>query len=256
VSQAKPPGSLDRFLHQALVDEQTRLFRWVHHCLIFLILYSVAIVMLETVEDFAARHSTFFWVSEQVVVVVFIAEYIGRVRVARPRRSYVLSRWGLIDLIAILPSVSNLLYFTGLPLARVDRLLRVLRFLRVLRVLKLTKRMASDFEESKERRFGTLRLDLQIYFTATFTVLVICSTLIYFAEHGEQPDAFSSIPKSMWWGVSVLSKLGCAGMSPVTILGKAVAALTSFSGLALFGVLMGVVSKTMVAGLYGSQGSE
>ena len=238
------------------MDEHTRLFNWVHDILIFLILYSVAIVMLETVEDFAARHSTFFWVSEQVVVFVFIVEYVGRMRVAQPKRSYVLSRWGLIDLIAILPSVSNLLHFTGLPLARVGRLLRVLRFLRVLRVLKLTKRIATDIEESKVKRFGTLNLDLQIYFTATFTVLVICSTLIYFAEHGAQPEAFSSIPESMWWGVSVLSKLGCADMSPVTIMGKAVAALTSFSGLALFGVLMGVVSKTMVAGLYGTHGSD
>jgi voltage-gated potassium channel len=172
--------------------------------------------------------------------------------VTRPSKSYVFSIWGLIDLLAVLPSAMSLAHLTGLPLARVGRLLRVVRFLRLLRILKLAKVMAEDYEESKTQRFGTLKIDLQIYLMATFSVLVIASTLMFFAENHAQPAVFSSIPGTLWWGASVLTKLPLVGMQPPTVLGKVIAAATSFSGLALFGVLMGVVSKAMVAGLYGS----
>ena len=242
----------ESILRDAFLNEYSPIFQWVHRILVVAILYSVSIVMLETVPDFTHRHETFFRVSEYSVLAIFLFEYIARIHVTKPSMAYVFSVWGLIDLLAVLPSAMSLAHLTGLPLARVGRLLRVVRFLRVLRILKLAKVMAEDYEESKSQRFGTLRIDLQIYFMATFSVLVISSTLMYFAENHVQPEVFSSVPGTLWWGASVLTKLPPVGMQPVTVLGKVIAASTSFSGLALFGVLMGVVSKAMVAGLYGS----
>jgi voltage-gated potassium channel len=191
-----------------------------------------------------------------VVVFIFTLEYAANLYVTKPRRKYALGWWGAIDLLAVLPS-----YITFMQLAqvidlrqlKVARILRVLRFLRLMRLLKLAKVVVKDIEEIGKKKYGTLKLDLQIYGIAMLSVLVISSTLTYYAEAEAQPEVFSNIPKAMWWAIITMTTVGYGDMYPITFWGRLVAAGTALCGLALFAMLMNVIGKVMIQGLFGSE---
>jgi voltage-gated potassium channel len=126
--------------------------------------------------------------------------------------------------------------------------------MRMLRLLKLAKQVTKGNEKSKiTSKFDTLKMDLQIYFIAMFSVITISSTLMYYAERMVEGTQFTSIPQAMWWCVVTITTVGYGDMYPVTLLGRLVAAFTMFAGLALFGLLMNVIGKSMMSSLFGSE---
>jgi len=144
----------------------------------------------------------------------------------------------------------------GIKLARTLRIVRFLRTIRMMRVLKITKNTNDQYHESARKRIHTLQLDLQIYLTALFTVIIICSTLIYYAERNTAGTAFTSIPAAMWWCVVTITTVGYGDMYPATLIGKLIASAAMIMGLALFGILMNVIGKAMMASLFGTTDLE
>jgi voltage-gated potassium channel len=234
-----------RLLHAAFVDERTRLFKIVSTVVILLVISSVALVTLESVESIAARYGTTFRVAEYVVVGAFSVEYFANLFVAKRKREYVLSFWGLVDLLAILPSYLSLLNFTGVKIAR------TLRILRVLRILKLSKFAAQRGEETLQRRDNTFWIDLQIYMITLLTAVVLSSTLVYYAERDVPGTAFVHIPIAMWWAMVTITTTGYGDMAPVTVAGRIIAGATMLTGLALFGILTSVIGRAMLSSLFG-----
>ena len=228
----------------------------------------------------------FEWIS----VVVFTIDYLGNVYTAKDRLRYVMSFWGLVDLISILPTYLMLFNFTGV---KATKILRILRVIRVLRVLKLARTALQDVNSAKEGKSNPIIANLRIYFIALFSVLMISSTLMYhiegglytadvIAEHQAHLDAdlvkqgkaagsekyvptdpisgnsipedkqfFTSIPTAMWWCIVTLTTTGYGDLYPVTVGGRIVAGITMFLGLVLFGMLMNIVGKTLMVLLFG-----
>jgi voltage-gated potassium channel len=120
--------------------------------------------------------------------------------VAPSKRRYVLGPWGIIDLLAVLPS---LIIMLNIGSAAFLSVMRVMRVLRILRVLKLAKVAAHKFNDRQKR--GAALMDLQIFLIALFSALTIWSTLAYHAVRGTENSKFTSIPAAMWWGISTLT---------------------------------------------------
>jgi voltage-gated potassium channel len=155
------------------------------------------------------------------VLSLFAVEYLTRVVCApRPLR-YIFSFWGLIDLLAILPLLA-LLNPEWLAI-RVLRLLRLIRLLKLFRTSRALDRMA--------RAFRSVRGELTVFAVLAALVLYVAAVGIYVFEHPVQPEAFSSIPKSLWWAVASLTTVGYGDLVPLTLGGRIFTTLVLFVGL-------------------------
>jgi voltage-gated potassium channel len=247
---------VDWFLREGFGNEDSALFHSINRVIVALIFVSVASVVLASVPGIYAEYKPLFDASEAVIVAIFTAEYLINIYVAADRKRYIFGPWGIIDLLAVLPSILLFLDLRALKVGRVLRILRFLRMVRVLRVLKLAKTAVRQQRESRERRFKTLKLDLQIYLIALFSAVTILSTLEFYAEAEVANTSFTSIPAAMWWCMVTLTTTGYGDMCPSTIVGRAIAAITMLTGLALFAMLMNVIGKTMLASLFGASDLE
>jgi len=245
---------VDHFIRECFSNEESKAYHIVNDIIVFLIFFSIISIMLASMEDFYLKYQTFFDVSEIVVVGIFTIEYICNIYVAKDKKKYILGPWGIIDLMAIVPSYFNFIDLRAIKVLRVLRILRFLRLMRMLRLLKLAKQVVKVGEtEEKVNKFETLKMDLQIYFIALFSDMVIFSTLEYYAERAVENTAFTSIPKAMWWCIVTITTVGYGDMYPVTAIGRIIAGFAMLSGVALFGLLMNVIGKYMMTSLFGTE---
>ncbi len=208
-----------------------------------LVVINVIAVILETVPSIEARYGALFTSVELISVAIFTVEYLLRLwccveeeRFAHPikgRLRYMFSFMALVDLLAILP-----FYFR---VSKVDlRVIRLLRLTRIMRIIKLG-RYYQSFKQIK-RVFSDKREELTITMVTMFFLLIISSSIMYFVESETQPEVFSSIPASMWWGVCTLTTVGYGDMYPVTTLGKLMASVMSILGIGMFALPAGILA--------------
>ena len=211
--------------------------------LVCLISANVAVMMAET-EDSLEPYDELFVLFETCSVVVFTAEYAARLLSSRADPRYAGRRWAyarcalspmmLIDLAAILPFY--------LPLVLIDiRFIRVVRLLRLFGMFKLAR--YSEPLQTLGYVFRSKMGDLTVAFFIFFIVLVFASSLMYYAEHEAQPEVFSSIPASLWWGIVTLTTIGYGDTYPVTIAGKAIGAAVAVIGLAIYAIPLGIMAS-------------
>ncbi len=209
-----------------------------------LIVLNVMAVVLETVNWIYVRYEAFFRIFDLFSVAVFSAEYVLRLwsctadpRFGHPlwgRLRYMITPLAIIDLLAILPFY---LYFI-LPDMR---FLRAVRLFRLFRVLKLAR-----YSESLQTFIDVLKLkkeELLLMFFTILILLIVSSSLMYEAEHKVQPEAFSSIPAAMWWGIVTLTTVGYGDVYPKTVMGKFVGSIVVILGIGLFALPTGVLAS-------------
>ena len=234
--------------------EGDRLSRACNLFLIVLIISNTAAVLIETVGSVESRWGRQLELFETMSVVVFTIEYILRLgaapadlRYLRPiegRLRFAVSFPALIDLLAILP-----FYLAAVPLDL--RTLRSLRLLRLVRTLKIGR--YSESLQTLGRVFVAKREELMTTLLAGLVVLVVASTLIYYAEKDEQPEAFSSIPAAMWWAVATLTTVGYGDIYPRTGLGKLLGSIVAVLGIGLFALPAGILGSGFVELLQGKK---
>jgi voltage-gated potassium channel len=223
-------------------DYETTVSKCINYFLVILIIGNVAAVLLETVNDLYLNYRIWFDYFENTSIVIFSIEYLLRLwSVAdrdttqsawKTRLNWMKSGEAIIDLMAILPAYLN--FFV-----RID--LRMLRILRLLRLLKLT------------RYFVSLQILLCVIkrekgsFQAVIFILIIMIIMtasgIYVVENKAQPEAFSSIPQSMWWAVVTLTTVGYGDVTPVTSLGKLLGALITILGVGIAALPAGILAS-------------
>ena len=176
-----------------------------------LILTSIIQLTLETLPSLGQKYHTTWQILEVFFVIVFSLEYILRLYFETERLKFIFSFYGLIDLLAILPSI--------LSFGLVDlRILRIIRFLRIIRILKLA-RYSKALNRLKDA-FHQVKEELIVFFCLSIVILYISAAGIYFFEHQAQPQVFQSIPHSLWWAVATLTTVGYGDIYPITIGGK------------------------------------
>lgn len=222
-----------------------------------LIFLNVLAVIVGSVPSIQTRWGVLLGGFEVFSVIVFTVEYIARLWscTADPRFSgcirgrirFALQAMSIIDLLAILPFY--------LPFWRADlRSLRVLRLLRILRVAKVARYYAS-LDLIKEV-FQSKKEELVLTSTLMGLLLILSSTVLYYSENAVQPDAFSSIPATMWWSVATLTTVGYGDMYPVTFLGKFFASLIAILGIGMFALPTGIIGAGFVEAIQKKKGQH
>ncbi|MCZ0941127.1 MAG: ion transporter [Caldilineaceae bacterium] len=214
--------------------------------LITLITLNVVALIAGTVEGILQISPQAFHLFEVTSVGIFSVEYVLRVwtctedpRYTHPvkgRLRYMASPLALIDLLAVLPLY--LVFFVNLR--GLD-----LRFLRLVRLLARIVRLSRYF--SSLRTLGkvlhTKRGDLTAVVSVLFLLLVMTSSMMFFAEHQAQPEEFASIPKAMWWSIITLTTVGYGDVFPVTAAGRLLAGVIAIVGIGLFALPAGILGS-------------
>jgi len=242
-------SNLQSIVHNVLGPEpDSRVGKAVSVSITTLIVLNITALVLETVHEIQDLSPRAFWVFEAVSVAVFTVEYLLRVwscvadqkysHSIAGRLRFILTPLALADLIAILPFYAALLDLFGLDL-------------RVLRAARLVGRAARLGHYSSGLR--TLGRVVQAKKNELLTVvgvlsllLLIASSLMYYAENDAQPNAFSSIPEAMWWGIITLTTVGYGDASPITAAGRALAGLMAVLGIGLFALPAGILGSGFI----------
>lgn len=220
--------------HEIIFEADTPSGKLFDVILIGLILMSVSTVMLDSVDGFRSRYGAVFYYVEWFFTIVFTFEYGLRLFcIAKPIR-YATSFFGVVDLLAILPTYISL-FIPGSHYLLVIRLLRVLR---VFRVLKIVQYIGEADELMTAMHASRRKITLFIF--TVFTLATIAGSLMYVIEGA--PSGFTSIPKSVYWSVVTLTTVGYGDISPQTPVGQAIATLIMLMGYGIIAVPTGIVT--------------
>lgn len=206
--------------------------------LLVLIAASVLVVMMESVESLRLAHERAFQVSEWIFTLLFTIEYGVRVLVVRRKRSYVLSFFGIVDLLSLLPTYLSL-FLAGSHYLMV---IRVLRLLRMFRVLKMARHFGQANVLLNALRASSPKI--AVFLFAILTLVSIEGTIMYLVE-GEHNPGFSSIPQSIYWGIVTITTVGYGDVAPLTVAGKVLASFIMLTGFSIIAVPTGIVSAEL-----------
>jgi voltage-gated potassium channel len=203
--------------------------------LLILILLSIAIVMLQSVASFNARHGRLLMDLEWIITIVFTIEYILRMIALKKPLKYARSFYGIIDLLAILPTYLSLI----LPQSRFLMVIRALRLMRVFRVFELSHFVREGMQIVQALKASAKRI--LVFLSFMVIISVVMGALIYVIEspHNEE---FSSIPQSVYWSIVTITTVGYGDISPTTSFGKFLASLIMLLGYAIIAIPTGIVS--------------
>lgn len=205
--------------------------------LIWTILISVVMVMLESVPSVRAEWGQELYILEWVITGLFTVEYVLRLYVSEQPTRYARSFFGVVDLLAILPAYIDLL----LPGAHYLILLRVIRVLRIFRVMKLVKYIGEANYLMHAMRASARKI--AVFLFAVINLVLVLGSLMYLIEGAE--NGFTSIPKSVYWAIVTLTTVGYGDISPQTPLGQFVASLIMITGYGIIAVPTAIVTAEM-----------
>ncbi len=198
----------------------------------FLILASAVVFVLES--DSEDPHAPHFIFLDSVFFGLFSIEYILRVYIEPRKRDFIFSFYGIIDLLAILPSLFLVPGF---------RVLRILRFLRIFRIFKATRfilavdRLTEALNEIRRELLALVILSLMLVYLAA------CG--IHYFEREKQPEQFGTILDSMWWAIVTLTTVGYGDVYPETPGGKFFTALVTLIGVGLVAIPSGLLASVL-----------
>ena len=204
-------------------------------CLLVLILFSVTLVLLQSVSSVNAVYGDLLNTLEWVITIIFTIEYGLRLIVVKNPVNYAGSFYGIIDLLSILPTYLSVIF----PGTHYLVVVRALRLMRVFRILKL----AHFVRESTSIVLALKASARRILVFLAFVVLlsIVLGSIIYVVESGVNPG-FSSIPESIYWAIVTITTVGYGDISPVTSIGKLVASLIMLLGYSILAVPTGIVT--------------
>ncbi len=235
----KPASGWRRRIFSIVFESDTRAGRFFDIILIAAILLSVAAVLADSVSAIASRHGTLLTTLEWIFTVLFTLEYITRLLcVERPLR-YARSFYGVVDLLAVLPTYLAVFFPDAALLIDV----RILRLMRILRIFKLTAylteyRVLADAIAASRRK-------ILVFLSIVVMIVLIIGTLMYVIEGPEH--GFTSIPFAVYWAITTISTVGYGDIVPKTDIGRALASVMMLIGWGILAVPTGIVTAEMTA---------
>lgn len=221
-------------LHRIIFHADTAAGRLFDVCLLVLIVLSILSVFLESVASIRASYFQYIRAAEWFFTICFTIEYILRIYSSpRPAR-YIFSFYGIIDLMAFLPTYISLVYLG----AQYIVVIRALRLLRVFRILKLSRFLQEGNVLINALKASSYKIT--VFLTAVVTLVTIVGTLMYLIEG--DASGFTSIPISIYWAIVTITTVGYGDISPQTPLGQFLASLLMVIGYGIIAVPTGIVS--------------
>lgn len=205
--------------------------------LIVMILVSVVLLMVESLQSFSLEHYVFLRYFEWIFTLVFTIEYAVRIYCAPKPMSYMKSFYGVVDLLSILPSYLSLVF----PGANYLLIVRLLRVLRVFRVLKLARYLSEA--NILIRSMLMAKRKIFVFFISVGILATIFGSLMYVVEGPE--NGFSSIPKSIYWTIVTITTVGYGDIVPQTVIGQVIASIAMLTGYSIIAVPTGILTAEL-----------
>jgi len=233
----KPLSGWRLQLYTIIFEADTRAGRWFDQALIAVILTSVAVVMADSVQTVRQDYHLALTVAEWFFTLVFTLEYAARLACVRHPLRYALSFYGIIDLLALLPTYLALLF----PDVGVLVDVRILRLLRVFRVFKLTA-YVSEYQAIGLALRASQR-KIMVFLAAVLMIVLVIGTLMYVVEG--PANGYTSIPTSVYWAITTMTTVGFGDITPKTDFGRLIASLMMLLGWGTLAVPTGIVTAEM-----------
>ena len=226
-------------LHEIIFEADTPAGKAFDVALLVAIVGSIAAVVLESVAPIRERYGTALRVAEWVFTILFTIEYVLRWMSVRQPWRYALSFFGIVDLLAVLPSYLGLL-FTGAHALVVIRALRLLRVFRVFKVARYLGELTALVNAVR-----ATRVKIAVFLLTVLTLALILGTVMYVVEGAE--GGFDNIPRAAYWAIVTITTVGYGDIAPRTVVGQIVAAAAMVLGYSLIIIPTGIFSMELVA---------
>jgi voltage-gated potassium channel len=236
-SHPRPPETWREHLYEVIFEADTPAGKLFDVLLLVAIVLSVLVVMLESVAEVSAEYGSLLIRAEWVFTGLFTVEYVVRIVCARRPLKYIFSFYGLVDLLAVLPTFLMVLF----PRAQGLAVIRALRLLRAFRIFKLAH-MLSEASEFRHAIWAS-RAKIAVFLTFVVIVVVIFGSAMHLIEGPEH--GFTSIPQSMYWAIVTMTTVGYGDIAPETALGKALAACIMILGYSMIIVPTGIITAEL-----------
>lgn len=227
-------------LYKILFESDVPIGRTCDIVLMIAISLSIIISFIETIPSLARTYKLVLEILEYLLTFIFTVEYVARVYCSPRRRDYVLSFFGIIDLLSILPPYLS--YF--LPNARYMILLRSFRFIRIFRVFKLFSFINEGYLLMRSLRKSLKKI--AVYFMFVLILVTCLGTLMYMVESGRPDTAFTDLATSVYWAIVTMTTVGYGDITPVTPIGRLLSAFVMLLGYTIIAVPTGIVTATII----------
>ncbi|MGB1247386.1 MAG: ion transporter [Chitinophagales bacterium] len=234
-----PDNSFRYKIHEIIFEADTPAGKWFDIALLILIVASVIIIMLETVGSIQVKYGRLLVALEWTFTVLFTIEYALRIYSSKRKMGYILSFYGLVDLVSIIPTYLGLFAFG----AKYFAIVRAMRLLRVFRVLKMVQ-FLNEFNLLLQALKSSFKKIL-VFLGFVIIIIMIFGTLMYGIEGGKN-SGFTNIPVSIYWAIVTVTTVGYGDIAPVTPLGQFLSACLMIIGYAIIAVPTGIVGSEMV----------
>ena len=229
-----PDSEWRRKLFIVIFGTDTRAGKNFDIILLWVIMLSILVVMIESVADIRQKYGYLLRILEWVFTVIFTIEYIARIISIGKPWHYITSFYGIIDFLSVIPTYLSLFISGGQYLL----IIRALRLLRIFRILKLSRYVGEARTLSTALKAS--RHKITVFMWVVLTVVVIMGTLMYMIEGGK--NGFTSIPRSIYWAIVTLTTVGYGDIAPQTVVGQIMASVIMILGYAIIAVPTGIVT--------------
>jgi len=238
MSKSNQTTSWREKVHEIIYEADTPAGKLFDVILLIVILISILLVMLESVESIGSQYASLLNISEWVITILFTLEYIARIISVKKPKAYIFSFYGIIDLLSTIPKYLSLFILGSHSLIA----LRALRLLRVFRILKLTRFIGESANFGKALKRS--RAKISVFISFVIVLCVILGTIMYLIE-SDQDSGFTSIPRSVYWAIVTLTTVGYGDIAPITALGQLIASLIMILGYGIIAIPTGIVTSEM-----------
>jgi len=225
-------------LHEVIYEADTQAGKFFDVVLLIIIILSITIVMLESVPSLHDNYGDLFEKAEWLFTALFTLEYLARLISIKKPLKYILSFYGIIDLLSIIPTYLGV-FISGTSSLMVIRSLRLMRVFRILKLGSFIKESKSLIDSLKASRHK-----IMIFLLSILTMVTILGTVMYLVEGGE--NGFDSIPRSIYWAIVTMTTVGYGDISPITTLGQFIASIVMILGYAIIAVPTGIVTNELI----------
>jgi voltage-gated potassium channel len=224
-------------LHDIIFNSDTPSGKIFDIVLMVVIILSIIVVMLDSMADVHEDFGRVLYIAEWIFTVLFTIEYIMRIYTSTRKWNYIFSFYGIIDLLAILPTYLSLILigYQYLIIIRVLRLLRIFRILKLYRFIGASRHLVTSLKESRHK--------IAVFLSAVMAIVVVMGAAMYLIEGPE--NGFRSIPESIYWAIITLTTVGYGDITPITPLGKTLAAMVMILGYSIIAVPTGIITAEL-----------
>lgn len=235
--RSKNKPTLKQWLGIVVFATTTRLGRAFDIALLWAILLSILIIILESVPSINGKYGVYLKAAEWVITILFTLEYMIRIWVIKKKSGYIFSFFGIVDFLSIASFYLSLIF----PGSRPFIMLRAVRLLRIFRIFQLTHYLSESAIMGKALIKSLKRIT--VFLSVLIVAVILMGTVMYVAEGGK--NGFESIPLSIYWAIVTITTVGYGDITPVTALGKIISSIIMMLGYALIAVPTGIVAAEL-----------